>query len=62
MVNIEARVILVDDPGGSVTAVSSDALLGLVVDLDDWGSVSVVTLKGTDGWTVPADITSVIAA
>ena len=43
----------------TATAISSDALLGLVVDLGDWPSGCTVELSGVDGWTVDADITSI---
>ena len=56
---VGVKNIKIDLKDYMATALSSDILLGLVVDLDDWGSASVVTLKGVDGWTVKADITSI---
>lgn len=56
---VGVKNIKIDLKDYMATALSSDILLGLVVDLDDWGSASVVTLKGVDGWTVQADITSI---
>lgn len=57
---VGVRTIKIDLKDYTATAISSDALLGLAVDIDDWGSASVVTFKGVDGWTVNADITSML--
>ena len=41
----------------TAAALASDELLGLFLDLGDWGTLSRVTLQGVDNWTIEADIT-----
>ncbi|NIM19866.1 MAG: hypothetical protein GTO51_06435 [Candidatus Latescibacteria bacterium] len=49
-------LIVLED--NTATALTNDALSGIVVDLDDWRSKHTLTITGNDGWRIEADLAS----